>query len=217
MAGKETFPGSVLARMRRAASGRTPISIERHGFTLVELLVVIAIIAILVAILFPIFLAARAAGARASCAAQLKQLGAAMLMYADDQSGRFCPAASDIVPPGANLHRWHGARDRADQPFDHRRSPIYAYLARSGGIKRCPLTSELWKQDRSPNAFEAECGGYGYNQYYVGGTYYRNVGARAAEEASLVSDIRRPRETVMFTDAAMALTYPERHLIEYSF
>ncbi|MFN3650622.1 MAG: DUF1559 domain-containing protein [Armatimonadota bacterium] len=54
------------------------------GFTLIELLVVIAIIAILAAILFPVFAQAREAARKASCQSNLKQLGAAMLMYSSD-------------------------------------------------------------------------------------------------------------------------------------
>jgi len=56
----------------------------RRGFTLVELLVVIAIIAILAAIIFPVFARAREKARQATCASNLKQIGHAMLMYADD-------------------------------------------------------------------------------------------------------------------------------------
>lgn len=56
----------------------------RRGFTLIELLIVIAIIAILAAILFPVFARARENARRASCASNLKQLGLAMTMYAQD-------------------------------------------------------------------------------------------------------------------------------------
>ena len=55
-----------------------------RGFTLIELLVVIAIIAILAAILFPVFARAREQARKTTCASNLKQLGLAMLMYADD-------------------------------------------------------------------------------------------------------------------------------------
>ena len=56
----------------------------RTGFTLIELLVVIAIIAILAAILFPVFARARENARKITCISNLKQLGTAVLMYAQD-------------------------------------------------------------------------------------------------------------------------------------
>ncbi|MGD9495733.1 MAG: prepilin-type N-terminal cleavage/methylation domain-containing protein [Armatimonadota bacterium] len=61
----------------------------RAGFTLIELLVVIAIIAILAAILFPVFARAREKARQTSCLSNLKQIGTAMLMYAQDYDERF--------------------------------------------------------------------------------------------------------------------------------
>jgi len=57
---------------------------RRPAFTLIELLVVIAIIAILAAILFPVFAQAREKARQATCVSNLKQLGTAALMYAQD-------------------------------------------------------------------------------------------------------------------------------------
>ncbi|MFW6438070.1 MAG: DUF1559 domain-containing protein [Armatimonadota bacterium] len=56
----------------------------KRGFTLIELLVVIAIIAILAAILFPVFARAREKARQSSCLSNMKQLGLAAMMYAQD-------------------------------------------------------------------------------------------------------------------------------------
>jgi len=61
-----------------------------RGFTLIELLVVIAIIAILAAILFPVFARAREKARQTSCLSNLKQLGTALVMYAQDYDERYC-------------------------------------------------------------------------------------------------------------------------------
>lgn len=60
----------------------------RSGFTLIELLVVIAIIAILAAILFPVFAQVREKARQTSCLSNLKQIGLAMSMYAEDHEGQ---------------------------------------------------------------------------------------------------------------------------------
>jgi prepilin-type N-terminal cleavage/methylation domain-containing protein/prepilin-type processing-associated H-X9-DG protein len=66
-----------------------------RGFTLIELLVVIAIIAILAAILFPVFAQAREAARKASCQSNLKQIGAALMMYQQDYDEMMCPNRND--------------------------------------------------------------------------------------------------------------------------
>jgi prepilin-type N-terminal cleavage/methylation domain-containing protein/prepilin-type processing-associated H-X9-DG protein len=72
----------------------------RHsGFTLIELLVVIAIVAILIALLIPTVTSALEHSRRTSCRNNIRQIGIAMLAFADNNNGWFVLKS---MPPRPN-------------------------------------------------------------------------------------------------------------------
>lgn len=190
---------------------------SRRGFTLIELLVVIAIMSLLAAMIFPVFAQARDKARQTMCGSNLRQVALASLQYATDFDGQMVPGAQNMM--GLNSRRWHGVRPGSSAgtgPFDPRLGPLWAYLG-SGQIKDCPSFAD-YTRDTGANAFEAGCGGYGYNNEFIGGSYWRldfEPGAdyRTAHEA----EIADPSGTWMFADAGFLQFYPYTVAIEYSF
>jgi prepilin-type N-terminal cleavage/methylation domain-containing protein len=66
--------------------------LKHHGFTLVEMAVVIAIMAFVMSIAFPSYAAVKRKSSQAACAANMKQVGTAILLFAVENN--------NCLPPG---------------------------------------------------------------------------------------------------------------------
>jgi len=180
---------------------------------LIELLVVVAILTLLVSMMLPSLAAAKDLARQAVCSSNIRQILLADKGYSVENQGYFALAAEDIMTD--NLKRWHGERGAMDQAFDPRRSPLKQYLA-DGAVKECPAFRNYYDEAGIAGAFEAGCGGYGYNATYIGGRAdLYGMAAAAGTHSAKDSDIRRAGDTVMFTDTAYMLG--EGRMIAYSF
>ena len=138
-------------------------NLERlKSFTLIELLVVIAIISLLAALLMPGLKNAREQARSIKCLANLKQMGTAAFLYADDNNGKTLAnggywgwtAAQDgvIVMPGSRPGVWLDL--------------LFPYVQNKIEVLECP-SSKVLRGNQMP--------GYPFRKYSVG--YLMNLQA----------------------------------------
>ena len=110
-------------------------SVVRRAFSLIELLVVIAIIALLVGLLLPALGAAREASRAAVCMSNLRQMGVAANMYANDNRDQIWPRDSLRLMDLSN-----GNYIELIDPVTGRKIPglLYGYVENVDKIAECP-------------------------------------------------------------------------------
>lgn len=165
----------------RAFGGR------QDGFTLIELWVVIAIIAILAAILFPVFARAREKAIQSSCLSNVKQLGTATQMYAQDYDETLPFCRMDLA---GTVTGTYAARHFYEDPDREMGWMVYAGqimpYAKNDQLFKCPSNKRVW----IGYGWNIECG---YRNHFSGrtGPMYEGV---------MLSDFNRPAEFVMLAD-----------------
>jgi prepilin-type N-terminal cleavage/methylation domain-containing protein/prepilin-type processing-associated H-X9-DG protein len=130
---------------------------RRNAFTLVELLVVIGIIALLISILLPALNRARGQAKQAACLSNMRQIGAAMIMFANEHRQHF-PLAGEIWPNGSG----HPA-DATPAELGDPSMLNYSYMRDLGTVQRVlplpialePYLGQQIRTDRiNPNAIQ---------------------------------------------------------------
>jgi prepilin-type N-terminal cleavage/methylation domain-containing protein/prepilin-type processing-associated H-X9-DG protein len=189
---------------------------ENRGFSLTELLIVISTVSLVMAVSTPALIRARSQAKAVVCRSNLRQLVLANLEYSNDNKGFFVPAAEDLWESNGGKKRWHGQRNSGDEVFDPLKGPFSEYMG-GGKIKECPDNPSFKRGGSWSDNFEQGCGGYGYNLTYIGSRLWAanlDFKSKYAETVQL-AEVRRPRETLMFADCAMSVSYGT--YIEYSF
>jgi len=142
----------------------------------VELLVVIGIIAILIGILLPSLQNARRAANRVKCAAALKEIGNAFVLYGVEYKGMWPVAVHEPnVTPGIRLpidveRRWHDLAAKYITRKNIGEAKDIATIRQNSVIWGCPE----WAR-REQNITSLDDYRPGYGMHYYTGTYFENT------------------------------------------
>lgn len=138
---------------------------RQRGFTLIELLVVIAIIAILAAILFPVFAQAKLAAKKTADLSNIKQIGIALNLYANDYDDRSVVKDEDtgydwfdpLYPYVKNQEVFRTPAYRAkpsDPPTDYLINGLFAHSISMTQISE--ISSQIVFSLREPNTEDSD-------------------------------------------------------------
>lgn len=177
------------------------------GFTLVELLVVISVISILMTIVTPVLGLARAAARAVKCSNNLRQLGAAWQLYADENRGHCMPQVWFGTRP--YIYWWGAYSD----PPDYTQGLLYHFLAgEERGAAPDPQIDNVFDCPEQPwGTYVPQGAGrhptttYGYNGLYLSpfhsGWDFAVMGANTHWRT--LDEIESPGQVFVFADTLL--------------
>ncbi len=170
--------------------------LSKLSFTLIELLVVIAIIAILAALLLPGLSRSKNVAKRIACVGNLKQIGMATISYAESSNGALAPSfyaiSGDWLAPFAQQSLAADSKLGKSSDWRYYDTPgsgIPGAAYENSLFAKCP---SLAGGAYSSGPVDISC--YGLNGFH--GAFTPHINKR------MLSDIKRPSETMSFLDCA---------------
>ncbi len=185
--------GLVGGRHGQPARGCARSFTRGAAFTLIELLVVLAVIAVLSSLLLPVFSKARHRSKNAACVSNLRQLGVALMGYAEDYDER--------MPVGLDM--WWADIEQPPIPGARYLNKVMAGRT-TPDLWQCPADQGFlwWNSDFSraivdytPSCFQTRGQSYDYNLLMAWDYARRRVSPIP------VSRVKKPASVALLKDA----------------
>ena len=193
-------PGPAKAILRIVATQEILAKIRPQAFTLIELLVVSAIIGLLASLLMAGLHAVKNQGKSVQCISNLRQIGLATLMYADEHAGQFHHVDGEIPDQGQwTANPWTGDLLPPNHPAAYWGVAYIGYLGGNKQVFRCPSAERVdeWREEGFPYP----------SSFWLNSTYGINRLVIAPFETETagplkLTSLKKPQTTILVQDAA---------------